>query len=370
MTLLLAACNTTPIRDITASSTATPQTEEEQRLWLASSRLNKQIRRQELIYRDETLRSYVESIGKKLYPELADALKFQLLNSPELNAFVLPNGSIYINIGLLARLDNEAQMATILAHEVSHFTRQHSVRQQRNSNSSSVAALGVTLITGIPLSGQLFAATAITGYSRELEKEADLLGFERMQTAGYATTESVKTFEHLLAEVKALEIDRPLFFSSHPRLEERIKSFNQLIDEMAPHNGATHEERYLERTAKLRAEILERYLSLQQYKTLILMLGKNEQIDHYPAYWPYFLGEAYRLRNEEGDLEAARQAFNRALSQAPDFARSHKGLGLLDMKQDDKPAAISHFQRYLEMAPDTKDRTYIEKYIASLKEKD
>ncbi len=366
--MLLVGCNTSPVRSLTSAADAKAQTDEEDRIWFASKKFDISLEQQGAMYDDVELTDYVQSVGNRLYPELKGVLRIQLVNSPDLNAFALGNGSIYLNTGLLARLDSEAQLATILSHEIAHFTEQHNIKQRRNVNAASTAAIGITLISGIPLSGHLIAAGAISGYSQSLEREADELGYKRYVAAQYDPRESVKVFEHLLAEVKALEIDQPFLFSSHPRLEERIASFRKLSETTGKSKKLDAEGAFLERTYIVRRDLLQRYLELHQYRTLILLLDGDEfKNKRYPEYWPFYLGEAFRQRDEEGDLELAESNYRRAIDRAPDFAPSYRQLGLLLMKADRNGEALENFDYYLTIASGAVDTAYVSGYVRTLK---
>ena len=85
--------------------------------------------------------------------------------------------------------------------------------------------------------GDLMAASSMYGYSRELEREADAEGFQRLQAAGYDVSQAPVTFEYLLVEVEALDIDEPYFFSTHPGLRERIDSFRELVKQHGSAGG-------------------------------------------------------------------------------------------------------------------------------------
>lgn len=370
LAVLLGGCNTLPVRSLTSASDARAANDEEGRVWVAAEDFDLALERQDALYPDPALQTYVQSVGDRLFPEFRGVVRYQVLNSPDLNAFALGNGSIYINSGMLARLDNEAQLATILAHEVTHFREQHNLKSRRNINASATAGLGITLLTGIPLSGQLFVGAAISGYSQELEREADVQGHARLVANGYAPGESVKTFEHLLAEVEALDIGQPYFFSTHPRLEERIASFKELNEKVRDAGDEAGADRYLAHTRNLRGEMLQRYLEMHQDKILILMLEGDVDHDRYPAHWPFFLGEAYRHRGEEGDDELAATAYRQALTNAPEYAPTYRALGILHLGQARGREALDSFRRYLELSPKAKDRGYIAQYIETLLVKD
>ncbi len=152
-------------------------------------------------------------------------------------------------------------------------------------------------------------------------------------------------------------------FSSHPKLSQRVASFDRLIAESGLAGGVRNEQRFLTRTSQVRGDILDRYLKLHSYKTLLLMLESDASRKRYPAYARYYLGEAYRLRGEEGDDQRAMAAYEMTLQDAPDFAPPHKSIGLMMLKWGDQAGAGHHFLRYLELTPEAEDRLYIQAHI-------
>jgi predicted Zn-dependent protease len=365
--LLLTACDTTPIRPMQGQEDIHNLTPEEHRLWHSAAELDEQLEKADYLYEDEALRAYIESVMQKLYPEYAGAITVRVVDSPDLNAFALPNGSIYINTGMLTRLENEAQLATVLAHEGVHFTNRHSWKQRRSVKTSTAFSTGFGMVTGIPGLGDLISLSSIYGYSKDLEREADAEGFRRLQAAGYDVSQAPVTFEFLLAEVEALDIDEPYFFSTHPALEERIKNFNELVQQQGTANGYKGTEAYRSHVDRLQLELLADYLELSQHQSVLLILERQDAFLRYPPSAWYYLGEAYRLRNEEGDTERAVTAYRTAIQQAPEFAPPYRALGLYYMKTNDPAAAEDFFSRYLELEPDATDRDYIEYYRTSLK---
>ena len=365
--LWLAGCQTAPIAPMTGAQDAAGLTTEERRLWHTAEELDQQMANADYLYEDAALQTYVAGVMRRLYPEYADTLRVRILDSPSLNAFALPNGSIYINTGMLARLDNEAQLATVLAHEGVHFTHKHSWQQQRNVKSSTAFSTGVAVVTGIPLLGDLVAISSMYGFSKDLEREADVDGFARLQAAGYDVSQAPVTFEYLLAEVDALDIDEPYFFSTHPRLQERIQSFSQLVRQSGEANRYRGEQAYHDQLEKLQLELLQDYLELGQYQSVLLILERDDAFTRYPPSAQFYLGEAYRLRGEEGDSERAANAYQAALQLAPGFAPTYRALGLHYMKSDQPEQAEYFFKRYLELRPDAPDKGYIELYRSSLR---
>lgn len=365
--MLLTACESTPIRPMQGLDDTRSLSPEERRLWHSAGEMDEKLENADYLYEDVALQAYLETVMQRIYPEYADSISVRIVDSPSLNAFALPNGSIYINTGMLSRLENEAQVATVLAHEGVHFTHKHSLQQRRSQKNSTAFSTGFGMVVGIPALGDLIALSSIYGFSKELEREADAEGFKRLQSAGYDVSQAPVTFEFLLAEVEALEIDEPYFFSTHPGLEERIQSFRELVEQHDKTNGYQGTEAYRTQVDKLQLELLADYLELSQHQSVLLILDRPDAFNRYPPSAWYHLGEAYRLRNEEGDTDRSVSAYRKAVQQAPEFAPTYRALGLYYMKNDEPVLADNYFSQYLELHPDAADRDYIEYYRSGLK---
>lgn len=333
---------------------------EEQNLWADSDEFDKALERSGKVRKDAELTAYLQAIMDRLYPEFSGRLRVRALDAPHLNAFALPNGSVYINTGLLARLQNEAQLATVLAHEGVHFVHRHSFQQSEKVKNSATFALVVGML-GVPLVGDIIALSSMTGFSQEHETEADNIGYQRLIAAGYSAKEAQKTFEHLIAEIKALDIDEPFFFASHPKLQDRVDNFSELAKDAV--NGNIGYENFIRQVSPVKLFTLGEYLTAYRFKQLILVLSDPERRKEYPPEASYYLGEAYRLRGEEGDIALAEREYLLALEQAPNFAPAHRALGLIHYKRGAKALAAPLFKRYLELTPDAPDRGYVEFYL-------
>ena len=345
------------------SHDAAPGSSEEKSLWTEADEFDRALARAGRLNPDPRLGAYVQGIMDRLYPEFQGQFKLHVINAQQINAFALPNGSVYIDTGLIARFQNEAQLATVLAHEGAHFVHRHSFQQ--NEQVKSAAALGlVVAMLGVPLAGDLVALSSMFGYSREHEREADQVGYQRLAAAGYDARETTKTFEHLLAELKASDIKEPFFFADHPKLKERIESFKQLSKEAV--GGRVGREEFILATAGLRLASFEADLAAYRNKQVILVLADPERRREYPPEASYYLGEAYRQRNEQGDSDKAEQQYRMAIEGAPQFAPSYRALGLIYYRRSDMVRAAPLLNRYLDLAPDASDREYVETYLAQI----
>ena len=159
---------------------------------------HQQVLREYSVYGDVELQGYVQYVGEKVAanshrPDLD--YTFTVLDSPEVNAFALPGGFIYITRGLMAYLNTEGELAAVLGHEIGHVTARHAARQQSASQLTGLGAaigtiIGEAFIPGISsMGGQSLVGLAGTamlrGYGREHELEADRLGAEYLAKSGY-----------------------------------------------------------------------------------------------------------------------------------------------------------------------------------------
>jgi len=192
------------------------------------------------------------------------------------------------------------------------------------------------------------------------------MGYQRLVKAGYDPREAHKIFQHLADEVKALDIEEPYFFSSHPRLVERIDEFKRLS---AQHKGGgrTGAEQYNAVVSEIRLDALKRDIGQDRYKSVILVMEDSTLRGVYPAAGYFYLGEAYSRRDEAGDEARALEAYRKAEKLAPGFAPTYMRLGMHHMKKGNKGGARQYFKRYLSVAPrDASDRNYVQQYMNSL----
>jgi len=340
---------------------------DEQRVWTQGNEVAQALARGGVVYEDAAATAYVQSVADRLFPEFKGHIQVSIVKSAQLNAFALPNGRIYINQGLLARFQNEAQLATLLGHEGTHFTNRHGYQSETSAKDS--AAFGTLAGMVVPLLPQLVAVTSMYGFSREMETEADVQGFGRLKRAGYDVHEAPRVFEHLIADIKAQDIKEPFFFATPPKLVDRVDNMKKLSAGAAQGGAGTSSVDYTNTIMQVRVDNLELMLSMGRAKSALIMLSDPERRAELPPQADYYLGEAYRLRGQEGDVQLAEQAYTRAIEAAPEFAPSYRGLGVLRLKANHYADAQKYLDRYLELAPDAPDRKYVESYLKIARKK-
>jgi predicted Zn-dependent protease len=168
-------------------------------------RYNQQILKENPRYADEKLQAYVQQVGERVAKHSHRsqlAYQFTVVDSPDINAFALPGGYIYIHRGLLAYLSSEAELAAVLGHEVGHVTARHSVQQQSQSTAWGLLGQAVAIGTGVGAAADVTGALGtvfVRGYGRDMELEADGLGAQYLARSGYdpqAMIEVVKVLKN------------------------------------------------------------------------------------------------------------------------------------------------------------------------------
>ena len=231
---LNAACTTT--NPATGGSDFTPLMSPEKESQIGAEEHPKMVAAFGGVYDDPEIGGYVASVGGRLaaHSERADlAFRFTVLNSPVVNAFALPGGYVYISRGLLALANSEAELASVLAHEIGHVTARHSAQRY---NRAVFLGLGTALfdaVVGNELAGQLAnlgSAAYQRSHSRDQEHQADELGIRYMAATGYDASASVSFLSTLAADD---ELGRKIagakgedalagIFATHPRTTERV----------------------------------------------------------------------------------------------------------------------------------------------------
>jgi predicted Zn-dependent protease len=374
---LLTGCASTNLPPIT--SREYQPLPDEKRIWSVAEEEEQRLAESEIIFENQELTTYLNQVAMKVFPEEAKKkidVEVFIIKNPYLNAFAYPNGKVYVHTGLLARLENEAQLATVLGHEMAHVTQRHMVREQRSTRNKAAGLASFNATFGaLPLVGELSSVlgslgtmAAVYGYSKGLETEADNIGFEWMVASGYDPMESPKVFEHMKAEMEEEEFEEPFFFGSHPKLEDRRANFQSFLDSGEfKQGGEINQETYEKMVAPAIYETAD--LDLKAGRFSRAEKGIQRYLKTYPRSCRahFLLGEVYRQRNEEGDYKKAIEYLNKASKLNRKYAESYRSLGLIYMNLEDKKAARNAFHAYLDRAPKAEDRGFIQDYMRRLK---
>jgi len=199
-----------------------------------------QVRKEKTVISDPVLTAYVNRVGKRLAASKEGQgsgfpFTFEVVADPTINAFALPGGHMFIHTGLLKALDNEAQLAGVMGHEMSHVILRHGTNQASKANLIEIpAALAEQMAGKSSMMGQLAqlgiglgANSVLLKFSRTAESQADLTGSHIMAEAGYDPMEMAHFFTKLSSPGKGVAGSVEQFLSDHPNPDNRERAIGQ-----------------------------------------------------------------------------------------------------------------------------------------------
>ena len=418
---LCGACVTTQLPPISAVGPGFQPLKDEVGLWEEARAEEAAIVADVRLRDDPDLDAYLESVVARLNPPAMAAnsrvhYQVRVIEDPTLNAFSYPHGSIYLHSGLLARLENEDQLATVLGHEMTHVEYRHMLRLRRSAHNKEVALVVAQVAAEviateaawdaydqghygkgdtIGLLGDLLATVAlplatlaaVNGYGRSLEAEADLGSFRKLTAAGYQTAEAPRLYELLLADRGDSGATETFFFGSHPRLTERVADARSWVaaHPAAEAGDATAGGPPAALTADDPGDFARRLAPLvRDDARLNLDLGRlelaREETDRALAALPgdartHYLVARLKLVDAAAapapevarGLDAdARAALEEALRLDPGLAEAHRDLGLQLDRAGEFTRACAELLRYLQLAPDADDGEEVSNHLDEL----
>jgi predicted Zn-dependent protease len=385
---------------------------DERQLWSEADKEEEKLAKLGKTYDDPLLEDYLAGVASKLVPEEAQqagapAPRIAIFRDPTLNAFAMPNGKVYIHTGLLSRVDNEAQLSMILGHELTHVTNRHALMFNRDAQNKQIwltalavaASLGVAVAAGsqqskgnyvsaevlrttsnifLGLGLQLAFIAAVNGFGRDLEREADREGMERMVKAGYDPREAPRVFALLKDDHGDGSKLENFFFGNHPRLDERIANTQELLNtkyatvDTAGVVRNTDEFAMRTRTVVRENAALDiragRFGLAKAQLDRVLPLAPKD-----PTTYLYY-GDLYRLQAQRAKNPAdkpalvaqALEAYERAASLDPTYPDPFRQLGFLYYQSKNPEKAKEAFRRYLALKSDAPDARRIKEYLIEL----
>ncbi len=372
----LSACVTTGEVEPLAPGEKPAIDTDEAGLWLQSEKAEKAIRESGRVVTDPELNAYVKDIVCKLEPEYCKDIRLYIVNTPGMNAFMSPSGAMFVWTGTLLRFENEAQLAHLLGHELAHYRLRHRLKKWREMRATSdglafftVATAGVGLFP-LTIAGGLAAADSLSSFSRETEREADDIGFERMVAAGYDPQEVVRFWEMTVnEEAESNRVAPSVFFSTHPQSDERQEAIRKRIEELGELSDSlvVGREQYIAQTSRFRRAWLEQEVKYSDFGRSLVVIEQLLEKDPEAGDLYFAKGEILWRRDEEGDLESAADAYAEAVSRVDYPLQAHRSLGLVFWELERKGEAASAFETYLAVSPDADDHLIIRSYIDQLK---
>jgi predicted Zn-dependent protease len=390
--------------------------------------VDRQVAKKGLLFENADLQAYMDSVCKRLIGDRAtpENVKFRclILRDPMQNAFAEPNGTVYVTTGLLALLENEAQLAGVLGHELTHTYNRHLYLENRSMRkkiltmnilgaaaSMAPGGAGAAVQLGAAIVNQILIAS-VYGYSRDKEQEADSNGLATMAAASYDPNAMARSFE-LLDQGSRYEFEPfDTFYHDHPKLTDRQKL---ALDYAAGHPVANPqpapEKEYLAKVAPAICYNIEADINSRRARSAVRAAQRLAVTFPDEPKYQLLLGDAYRtlgakpkmLSDEEmtrhGKSEDRKNFFNRTeqeeqksllekpqgqatlkenqaqaeklylgvLQNNPSIADTYRDLGFLYEQQGKYTDAAAQYRHYLDMVSGTSlDHRRIELRLANV----
>lgn len=353
-----------------------------------------------LLVNDEQVLALVRRVGHSITPEPTDdyiEYEFFVLRDPSPNAFALPDGSVYVHTGMLARLHDEDELAALLAHEITHVAGHHGLVDHRASKKAAIAGLVVGSASAWGSVIAIGLQASVYGFSRDLEQEADDHAAEILRDSPYDPHALPQLLDILGQDYDGLDPRVPTIWSTHPEIQARAETSRALVADLP--KRARHAEGFEAAMYRLRTMTVQDYVRDDYPQTalalaenlaagapgdarLLALLGdawqgmgarrrvdpdelsksdkRQNRRDHARKTREQRLAE--QLETEDGrasyadNLARAEDAYKRALAADPTFAAAHRGLGEVYEQQGRDRDAAQEYLTYARSAPDADDR--------------
>jgi predicted Zn-dependent protease len=326
------------------------------------------------VYPDPELTRYLRRLAERLSP--SSGVRVTVIEDPTLAAFAMPGGHLFVHTGLLSVVEDEGQLAAILARELAHDASGIVPGVVRVP--IAPVALGPTAAALFRLDLQLAIAAAVEGRGRDEERHADRESVRRLAAAGYDPAEATLVFlrlaDHGADRAGLAEI---LFYGDGQRLGERAEFVRGLIGERRPAPAGRDPAATDEFARRVRPVVRDnarldvhagRFALARRQLDRVLADDPGDATAH------LYRGELHRLQAQRAvgsaRAEAVQRAvehFRRALELGPGSAEPLRQLALLHYQQGDVAGARAAFERYLAIAPNAPDAQRIRRYLAIMK---
>ena len=355
---------------------ATPlQDSDEAELWYAMERAETELKRSPLLVRDPVLNAYIRDTACKVAGAHCKDIRVYVMDVPQFNASMAPNGMMLFWTGALLRIRDEAELAFVLGHETGHFTARHSIRQWRRMKGASAWLGAFQLVAygagagGIAQLGTLAGMAAIFKYSRDMEREADALGFDSVVAHGWAPSAGADLWARMWREEQTRKYDRPLpVFSTHPASQERLNDIKAEAAAIANAPTDRGRDRYRVAVRPLLPKLLDEELGNRRYAGSILVIG--ELLADAPVedkgLLTFYLGEAYRRRGLGDDKAKAASYYAQAVALPNPPAAAWREHGFVQRAAGEATGARAALRRYLLEAPTAEDRAFVQRELDKL----
>ncbi len=365
LALLLTACATPRVDPVSPISAATDAASDEAGLIMQMDRYESELMHSAALVRDPALNRYLSELTCKLAGDHCPQIRVHLVRQPYFNAQMGPNGMLIVWTGLLLRVEDEAQLAFVLGHEIGHYVARDSLARWQKLKSTSNLAAALQLLGGglIGAAASMGAYSTLYAFGREQERAADDYGLQQLRRLGYDDRRAGELWAAVWEEEKVR--DRELLssiFATHPASEERRDRLRQAAQGIDTGTMVAADP-YFAAVAGQRRLWLDDEIGRRHYRQTEVLLKRLRALPRAAADHAYYTAEMYRRRARSGDTELAIEAYRAAIEHADAVPEAWRGLGLClrQLGRDDE--ARDALGEYLARAPKAEDRAIIESWL-------
>lgn len=353
-----------------------PQGVDEIGMWENADQSERLLAVSPLLVRDEKLTAYVRGVlCSAVGSDRCSSVRLYIIRDPNFNASMAPNGTMRVYTGLLLRMNNESELASVLGHEFGHFELRHGLGKFKSQRTTTDILAWGAVLAGIAANNGVSTnyssiEYSVYGdffrYSRSLEREADLLSLGYLNSGSLRPQAAANVWINLMGEaeasarmrgVKKPNFNAVAFFASHPPEAERAVYLADYADPGASLRD-DGKERYREALATWLPTFLDDQIKVNDFGATEYVLDQLA-VDGWTAVLLNARGDLYRRRGHPRDLVNAAEFYGEAAALDPTLAAAHRGLGLSLIKTGRASEGQVALKKYLTLNPDAQDSKMI-----------
>ena len=338
-------------------------------LWMTVEKMEKSLKTSDKILKDKKLNDYVNKVFCNVSAEYCKEIRIYIVKYPYFNASMYPNGMMNIYTGALLRISNEAQLAGLLGHELTHYLRRHSYKRME----SAVKIRGAKVIGNL-LFGNTFGLAALAldlnmaAYNRNDERECDGYGMALMARAGYDPIEVSNLWKTITKTSPKRSSGQIIsYMASHPSVKEREKVLRNLSYALPYEGNKIGLEEYKRNIEPYINSFIQDEISYGKFEDSLALFDKLINDDFFTPHALFGKGEKYRTAEKQKDLDKALVNLKLAEKYEDNSVISlYKSMGLLYMNLGNKQEARRYFSKYVETQKSASDLDFIKSYMEQL----
>ena len=350
-----------------------PHSVEERGVWQQADEDERRLRDAPMVIHDQALTAYVRGVlCRTVGTDRCAGARVYVVRAASFNASMAPNGMVVVYSGLLLRVRDEAELASILGHEFAHFEQRHSLKEYKHRRSMLGLIAWMSVVGGATGASVSSAATgSIFSFNRDQEREADMLGGRYAAVSGYDPHAAAGVWQRAMDEADATALgrrqhshgyDNVAFFADHPTDLERAGYMRKMAEGLGP--GDAGEAPFVAAMKPWRVDFLADQLKLNDFGGTEYLLAQLAG-DHWTEDLLFARAELFRLRGNPRDLVTAAGLYRDAIALEPGRAESYRGLGLALMRGGDAAAGGDALKHYLVLKPQASDAAMITTLLPS-----